>query len=144
MFSIPQGLNTKVFDDFTREMKMNGKVGKGLDVEMTQSVEPVQRRRYGEPKPLSHSEVCAILETCLKCGVSNFSYNGLVVSFGQSPVAHEAVLAGCPASSVAEEESQGRLDGLTALGERVDDELEMLKITNPLLYEKYAADEANK
>lgn len=119
---------------------MNGASDKQLNSEMAQSPEASPRRRYGEPKPLSQSEVCAILDTCLRCGVSSFSFNGLVVAFGsQPPGTHEAVLAGSPSSS-QEDESHGRLNGLAGL---VDDELEMLKITNPVLYEKHMADGAN-
>lgn len=123
---------------------MNGKADKGLVVDLAQSPEPKRRRRSVDRNMLSHSEVCAILETCLRCGVSQFSYNGLVLSFLKgSPVSHEAVLAGCPTSPVtAEEVAQGRADGLTALANGVDDELEMLKITDPFAYEKFIAGEA--
>lgn len=110
----------------------------------TQSPQPMGRASYKRNSQLSANDVCAILDSCLRCSVKKISFDGLEVEFTSPQIVDvEAVQAGC-LPLVESADRQGRRDGLAALGESVDDELEMLKITDPLLYEKFAAEQEDK
>jgi hypothetical protein len=117
----------------------------GIDIWASQ---PKRRRRSSDKSILSSKDVCAILDSCLRCRVSRFSFRcaGLEFSAQWATDAGEAVGTGMSPLQVdgLEEVSQGRRDSLEDLGNLVDDELEMLKITDPLQYEKFLADEAKK
>lgn len=108
----------------------------------TQSPQPKRRGPNKVKDSLCGTDVCAILDSCLRCNVKSFSFGGLVVEFqSQVQSAIEAVREVFPSVSTQDAECQGRRDSLTALGDCVDDELEALKITNPFLYEKYMAEQ---
>lgn len=120
---------------------MKDMFGADSNAQEAQQAEPKRRGRYRDRRVLNAADVCAILESCLRSKVQKFSFGGLEVEFKSQAVDEtEAIRAGCP-QPVEGEVSQGRLDGLAALGDRVEDELEMLKITNPVLYEKFAAEQ---
>jgi hypothetical protein len=82
--------------------------------------------------------VCAILDAAFRNSVTKFSFGGLVVEFATKPETPEceAVGTGSPILSDEDQLRQGRREHLTSLADSVDDELEMLKITDPMLYEK--------
>lgn len=111
----------------------------------TQEAQPKRSMGYKRNSQLSAGDVCAILDSCLRCSVKKIWFNGLEVDFQTPPnfIEHEAVRAVCP-PLVESAECQGRRDSLTLLGDSVDDELEMLKLTDPLLYEKFMAEQEAK
>lgn len=104
--------------------------------------------------PLSADDVCAIVDKCNQCNVQSLSFRGLELSFQSkdSPVTFDGVDVGAPSTAAATnaslEETRRRLrelDGATVSDnlagiraeniESVEDELEMLKVTNPSAYE---------
>lgn len=141
-----EGLNTKAFDDFLWRGKMEP-VPSGLfnDVE-TQRPQPVRRKAYSKDLRLSADNVCAILDAANRNSVTKLSFGGLVVEFATKPETPEceAVETGSPVLSDEDQLRQGRREHLTSLADSVDDELEMLKITDPMQYEKLMAEHEAK
>ena len=109
-------------------------------------------RKPGRPKGstpiegLKVSDLCHIIRTCSACNVSRLQFSDVQLEFAAgvrvvNPTEQESIGAGCSPISDAELESQGRHDSLQALGDRVEEELEMLKITDPVRYEKFLVED---
>jgi hypothetical protein len=131
------GLNTKAFDDFLWRGKMEP-VPSGLFNDVpTQRPQTIRRKAYTKDLRLSADNVCAILDSCFRNSVTKFSFGGLEVEFETKPETPECEAVGIGSPIFSEDhERQGRREHLTLLADTVDDELEMLKITDPMLYEK--------